>query len=330
MAFFRPSLLAALVPVSLVACSSSPSPDPVIVPEGTHYHFVANKALVPTTNATAREYGLDLGASDKNVPDGTVDNQLGMVLGTLAGMGFKIQDTLDLAVNEGSIILLVDFQTKDLQSSSAAGLQVLLGDKTTAMPMPCNGSADTTCAHHLDGTGTFTIASNSPTNAALAGKIVGGVFTGGPGNITLQIALGGTQAITLNLIAARAKLTGVTDTTVGSAVLAGALTQDDLNTKVLPAIQQQLVPIIARDCTAPTMPPACGCVDGSTGKTILGLFDTTPKDCAVTVSEIQNNQLIKSLLAPDICSTASCVQPDALSLGIKLTAVKGTFTVAGQ
>jgi hypothetical protein len=340
MAFFRPFLLAALVPMSVAACGGDSTPG-TITPEGTHYHYVANRALVPTTNAMAREYGLDIGAADKNVPDGTIDNQLGMVLGTLAGMGFKIQDTLDVAVSEGNIILLLDYQTKDLQTSSAAGIQALLGDKATAMPAACNAGETYTCntatppvcmgcGHHLAGTGMFGISASSPTNAALSGKIIGGTFTGGPGNITLQIALGGTMAITLNLIAAHAKLSGVTDTTVGSAILAGALTQEDLNTKVIPAIQQQLVPIIMRDCSALSTPPACGCMDGSTGKTVLGLFDTDPKDCSVTVAEIQNNSLIKSLLAPDVCSTATCAQPDALSLGIKLTAVKGAFTPAGQ
>ncbi|HEX7699907.1 MAG TPA: hypothetical protein VF403_04270, partial [Kofleriaceae bacterium] len=119
--------------MSLVACGGG---DEVITPVGAHYHFVVNKALVPTNNNESREYGLDLNG------DGTPDNQLGMVLGTLAGMGFKIQDTLDVAVNDGNIILLLDFQAKDLTSAAAAGIQLYLGDKTTAMPAPCNGSAD--------------------------------------------------------------------------------------------------------------------------------------------------------------------------------------------
>ena len=329
MAFTRPFLLATLLSLSVVACGSDPQ-NTVITPEGTHHHYVANKALVPATNTLAKEYGLDLGASDSNKPDGTIDNQLGMVLSTLASMGFKLQESLDLAVNQGNIILLVDFQAKDLTSASAAGVQVYLGDKATAMPAPCNGSADMTCAHHLAGTGMFTISASSPTNAALAGAIAGGTFAGGPGNITLQIALGGTGAITLDLIGARAKISGVTDTTIGSAILGGLLTQTDLNTKVLPAIQAQLGPIITRDCNMLTAPPGCGCTAGSTGRTLLDLFDKAPVDCAVSVAEIQANSLIHSLLAPDVCSTATCTQPDALSLGIKLTAVAGTFTPAGQ
>jgi len=263
-------------------------------------------------------------------------------------MGFKIKDNINLAVADGSLILLADFQTKDFNNTSAAGIQAFLGANPN--PPACNGSADTTCQHHLTGTASFDLAANQPGNAALAGKIVNGTFTGGPGDLALQIALGGQNPIQLDLIGARAKGQGLSATNLGmttnpntatastaeGVVLAGALTQDDLNNKVIPAIQQQLVPIIQRDCCGlPTSPqptcnatsnPPCGCTDGSTGKTILGLFDTTPKDCMVTVSEIQNNSLIMSLLAPDVTINGKM----ALSLGIQVTAVGATYTPPGQ
>lgn len=318
---FRPTLLAAaaILP-SLVACGGD---DGQPVPEGTHYHYVANKVFVPTSGSEAQKYGLDLNN------DGTVDNALGQVLSALGSMGFNLQETLDTAVNEGSIILLADFQTKDFNASSAAGIQVFLGENP--MPAACNGTDDTTCGHHLDGNGMFSVAANSPQNAALAGKIVGGTFKGGPGKLSLQIALGGTDAIQLDLIGARAQASGITDSAIGTAssggiIFAGAVTKEDLDNKVIPAIQSQIAPLIERDCTDPTMPPACGCMDGSTGKQILGLFDTNPKDCAVSVDEIKGSTLIMSLLSPDVTVDGKM----ALSLGIKATAVKATYTVAGQ
>jgi hypothetical protein len=327
---FRPFLLAAvLMPMSLVACGGDDGGN--VVPEGTHYHYVANNVYVPTSNTQAREYGLDLNA------DGTVDNQLGMVLSTLAGMGFDIQATIDTAVAEGSIILLADFQTKDFMNTTAAGVQVYLGENPT--PAACTGTemydpvAKTGCKHHLDGSGSFSISASSPENAALGGKIVNGTFTGGPGDLSLQIALGGTTAIKLDLIGARAKASSISETMIGSGttggiVFGGAVTKEDIDTKVIPAIQAQLVPIISEDCpgTDPNATPACACMADSTGKTILGLFDTNPKDCKVTVEEIKTNSLIVSLLAPDVTVNGKM----ALSLGIKATAVKATYTVAGQ
>jgi hypothetical protein len=314
---FRPFMLAAAC-MPLLACGGE---DGQPEPQGEHYHYVANEVFVPTTNTQAREYGLDLNG------DKTVDNQLGMVLSTLAGMGFEIQGTIDKSVAEGDIILLVDFQTEDFSSTTAAGIQVFLGD----MPAPAACNTGETfesggCAHHLDGSGSFAIAANSPSNAALAGKIINGTFTGGPGDLTLQIALGGTTAIQLDLIGARAKATTINDSTIGSVILGGAITKEDIDNKVIPAIQGQLGPIIAEDCTMLSSPPDCGCASGSTGKTILGLFDTMPKDCNVTVDEIKNNNLIVSLLAPDVTINGKM----ALSIGVKATAVKATYTAPNQ
>lgn len=329
---FRPFMLAAVVlPMSLVACGGDEG-EGNVVPEGEHYRYVADTVLVPTTQTQAREYGLDLDG------DGPVDNTLGMVLSTLGGMGFDVQTTIDTAVAEGDIVLLLDFQTKDFMNTTKAGVQVFLGD-LVAPTVACNTGEtynDVTmmgCGRHLSGTGNFAVSANSPTNAALGGKIVNSQFKGGPGNLSLQIALGGTEAIQLDLIGARAKGSGITATEIGSLVFGGAISKNDIEMKVIPAIVDQITPIIARDCDMLTNPAGgCGCDDPSTGKTILGLFDTKKadgsdgKDCAVTVEEIKTNSLIVSLLSPDV--TINGVE--ALSLGIKATAVGAVYTVSGQ
>jgi len=326
MASIRPlfALAAAALPLSFAACGGDDGG--TVIPEGEHYQFVSKKAYVPTNNNQAREYGLDLNK------DKTVDNQLGMVLGTLSSMGFDLQGGIDTAVAEGSIILLIDFQTKDFTNSSAAGLEVILGDNP--MPAACNAGEEhcnmatppvcNGCGHHLQGGASFTVKQSM--DAAVGGKIVNGTFNGGPGNITLQIALGDTSApIVLSLIGARAKASGISADKIDSVILAGALTETDLNEMVLPAIQKQIEPIITRDCPMPTMPPGCGCAANSTGKTVLDLFDGgltgSTKDCKVSVEEIKGNSLIQSLLAPDVTIDGKM----ALSLGIKVEAVKATF-----
>ena len=319
MAFRALLLAAALVPMTLAACGGSGDDQPT--PEGPHYHYVANKVFVPTSSNESREYGLDLNG------DGTVDNQLGNTLAALKSQGgFDVQTTIDTSVNEGSIILLAAFQTKDFTSSSAAGIQVFLG--SNPMPAACNGSADTTCGHHLDGTGSFDIDPNGPSNAALSGKIVGGTFTGGPGNLSLQIAVGGTEPIQLDLIGAKAKASGITDTQIGSGtsggvIFAGAITKNDIDTKIIPAIQPQLETTIMRDCTQ--VLPDCGCMASSTGSTILSFFDAN-KDCHVSLDELKTNSLVMSLLQPDVTIDGQM----ALSIGVKATAVKATYTVTGE
>ena len=155
-----------------------------------------------------------------------------------------------------------------------------------------------------------------------------------PGDLSLQIALGGTDPIQLNLLGARVLASTNTSTTVGSisgtsvtggVVFAGAITSDDINNKVIPQVAAELGPVIAKDCTMLTMPPDCGCPDGSTGKTILGLFDTN-KDCMVTSDEIKNNSLIMSLLAPDVTVEGK----QALSLGIKAILVGASYTAPNE
>ena len=62
---------------------------PVVIdappPPPGHHHYVIDSLLVPTNNTMARDYGFDLNN------DGAIDNQLGMVLGTLASMGLDVQ-----------------------------------------------------------------------------------------------------------------------------------------------------------------------------------------------------------------------------------------------
>lgn len=304
----QPLLLLSALP--LMACAE----DGVAPPSGPHYTYVVSGAQVPVSNNSARELGLDLDGNK------TVDNALGMVLGTLVQQGFDLQTSITEAIDQGDIILLLDLQTNSFSKTSGAGLSVKLGDKDTTTPAPCTSDTDMTCRKHLDGNGMFAVASGSPEGVAVNGKIVGGTFNGGPGNFSLKIALGGPEGIQLDLIGARAKATGMSEAGISSVILAGALPAEDLETKVLPAIHGQIVPIIMEDCPNAGQPD-CGCEAGSTGRTILTLFDTTPKNCMVTIEEIKGNSLIQSLLSPDVTINGR----QALSLGLKVEAVKGTF-----
>jgi hypothetical protein len=335
MAFHRQYLFVTLaaLSMSLVACGSDGGGTK---PTGTHYKYVTSQLSVPASHDQAVQYALDL---DGN---GTKDNQLGMALSALAGY-FNLQNAVDTAIAEGDIIFLIDYQTSDFNSSGGAGFQVYLGKDPN--PAACNSGETYTCTmatppvcmgcgHQLTGSGMFTIDPAGPTNAALTGKVAGGTFTGGPGNLTLPLTIAGAN-LTLDLIGARVSMMGATATGIGSAssggaILAGAITQDDLNTKVLPAIGTALVPLIQRDCCGlPTSPggatcnptgnPACGCT-GSTGKQILSLFDSN-HDCMVSTQEIMSQGLIQSLLAPDVTIGGK----QALSLGVKVTGVGATF-----
>jgi hypothetical protein len=288
---------------------------------------VSKASVVPSTLAGNRltDLALDLGSPRSSTPDGTVDDRLGEALGVLATF-FDVQTTVDTAVSHGSIILLIDFQTKDFTTTSNAGLAVKFG--ANPVPAACSSPTDMTCGNHLTGNPSFSIATDSPTDASLGGTIVNGTFNGGPGDVTLQIALGSTTPIELNLLHARAKANSISETGIMSANVGGLLTTADLTTKVGPAIQTQVAEIIATDCTPAAPPPGCGCLTGSTGKQIMDLIDgdlDMVRDCQITTEELLGFPIVKSLLGPDSCSKDSCTAPDALSVGVKVEAVKATF-----
>lgn len=323
------SILASAVSLSLVACGGGgddDTGDDVVDPAGTHSQYVMSEILLPTTATQANMFGLNLDGDPQNRPD----NALGSILSTLAGQGnFDIQASLDAQVAEGSIVLLTDIQATDLAMASGVGLRVYLGENPSIAP--CADANDMVCGNHLEGTASFEIDPASPTDALLVGSIIGGRFTGGPGTVTIQISLvEGGAPLTLDLIGARVEIGAVSATGLMSGKLGGAITQADLDNVVLPAMVDIMTTTFEDDCMGTA--PAC-CDAGSTGETLMDLFDEND-DCTVDLTELKNNSLISSLLAPDVdlldgsgnFAPRSDNVKDSLSLGIAFTGVNGTFT----
>jgi hypothetical protein len=310
------------LPLSIVACGGSDAPG-TIAPEGTHYGYVVSKTTaVPAVGHLPSELGLDLGSTTSATPDGKVDNQLGQALVSLSAFMLDVQGALDTAVNNGTISLLIDFQTKDFVSTGNAGVQIKFG--MNPVPAACN--PDKTCGHQFNGDAMFQIAANSPNDAQLGGKIVNGTFDSQAGDLALQIALGANPSpIELPLHHGRVKATMITDTRM-SATIGGVLTVEDLSAQIGPVIKAQVDALLAANCTPASPPPGCGCTS-TTAMTLLqadGVTGTAP-DCAITVEELLSHPVVKTFLKADSCSMDSCAKADSLSVGIKVEAVKATF-----
>jgi hypothetical protein len=281
---------------------------------------VVSRLELPASQTTELKLDID--------DDGDKENALGAVLAALAlqsGGSLNLQDSLDQSIRRGEITLLADFQTTSFDNAQNAGLRVYLGKIGT--PAACvEPSNDTTCGKHLDGSGTFTLEEGSPTDSLVAGSVVGGRFRGGPGKLKLQLALEGSK-IDLNLINAQVQLTATADAIDGSmnrTIVAGAITKDELEANVLPAVRTTIQSIVARDCPG-TVAPDCSCVPGSTGKTLASLFDKNPVDCQVSLDEVKNSPFIKTLLKPDLDLLPPVGENDSMSVGVGVTAVKGSF-----
>lgn len=331
-------ILAAALPFSLFACggdegSNTPMVDSgpaVCTPEGDHT-YVVNKVNIPLSPAEAEvTYGFDLDG------DESPENTVGRTLANLGSvLNIDVVGAVDGAINDGSAILLLNVQSADLTNASCAGVSVYLGDN--ASPTPCADDQDTVCSRHLDGSGSFDISTNSPTDARVTGRIVSGSFALGPddapGTVTIELpVIAGTPPLRLTLIGARIEIGQVSDTGLMEGRLGGAVPLEDVESSVLPTIHALVEGIIATDCTGAA--PNCCADPESQGAQILGLFDEN-NDCQVPQEELRANSIISTLLDPDIDlidDASGTYAPnvdgadDSLSLGIGFTATTGTFT----
>ncbi len=280
---------------------------------GTKYRYVVNSETVPSTTQEAKADGLDLNG------DGAVDNQFGMVIASFAGMGTTTQSSVDTAISHGTTIMLGVLETTDFTTATSAGFMIYTG--ANPMPMPCANAQDTVCGHHLTGTGTFDISTSSVIDPPLVGNFVAGTLTTPVGDSTMPLPLEfGAAPFTVNMIGARVKVTGASATGL-TAILAGGILMSDITNNVYPAVAAGFSAVAAPDCTMPNNPPSCGCTSGSTGATIIGLFDAN-HDCTITATEIGSNSLIMALFAPDLTIDGM----PAISVGVLVTAVTGSFT----
>ncbi len=273
--------------------------------------YVANKITLPSTSTQSKELGCDL---DGN---GVPDNQLGNILSALRGM-IDTQMGIDDAVNTGSVLVLFDVVSKSgimTAASGQAGVAVNLGKYSSAM---------FNMATAFSGMGMFMI---DGMQYKLGGSIANGVGNFGPGNLTLKIALvAGTAPFSADLISASVANVAISATGLMGGKICGAITEMDLNNKVLPTIANLLKDKVAGG--------------GSTATTLCQLFDTMDPKCAATAAdcanfgptmmppancisdvEIRENAIIKSVLKPDVTLNGT----KALSLGLGFTAVVARF-----
>jgi hypothetical protein len=285
--------------------------DPVI-PVLPYRYYVIDKLTLPETSAEAKSIGLDLDA------DGDVDNKLGDVIATLTSMGVDAPATVTESIDHGDTILLARVGTTSFQDAPQATLETFSGaDPSVA---PCNGSADTTCRRHLQGGTSFT-AMADPTGKPLLGTFGAGTFYGTSGELVVRVALFGAEPIDLVLMGSKAQLTMATDTAIGKAQLAGAVSQEDIDGVVMPAVHQNMSAAVAGDCTNPASIPDCGCATGSDGKSAIAMFDKDPVDCQISYTEIADNALVKAMLSPDVELNGK----KGISLGVTATMVTATF-----
>lgn len=276
-----------------------------------HFGFVFNQVTMPASPAEATAVGFDLNGDDR------VDNKFGQVTATLTQQGFAINDGITIATQDGTTLVLADLQAASLSDSATATFATYYGADPN--PTPCAAPSD--CGHHLDGTGSFTIAATSPSVTPTPGSVAASSFTGVGGQLPFAFGfLGG--VLDLSLHDAHVELSTLSDAGFDPGRIGGSIPQSDIDAKIYPALVTAFSAVVARDCTGNT-PPDCGCAASSAGRTYIQTMDAN-HDCAVTLDEIQANAAISNLFAPDLDTDGDTVL-DSLSCAFSVTGVKATF-----
>jgi hypothetical protein len=266
---------------------------------------------------TLREDGVPPAASSLDLDgDGLVDNAIYQIVGALeSASGYKFQPRIDAAIDRGELLMLTTYQGTGEGGTGA--FTTLKG----ANPSPAPCASDSTCGHHLTGTASFTVAADSWRTAPLMG-VDTTPYKGGPGQLVVEMLVFGTHPFQVPLFGARVQLNSASvPGTIGDGVLAGAITQGDLDTIVIPAFQRGMQEDIDADCNDPNTPPACGCTANSAGGKWVQMFDASA-DCKISPAEVSNNDLIKTLLAKDVMIDGTA----GLSFGVRFSAAAGQFT----
>jgi hypothetical protein len=291
-------------------------------PNGTDTQYVADSVQVPASGGQASSLGLDLDG------DGISDNALGQNLSILVMQGIDLQGAINEAVDAGTIIVLANLKATALDNATGVGISFYLGANPN--PEPCTDPEDiTTCGQHLSGDASFDLAANSPSDALIVGQLINGAFeTTASGDVTLELDLLG-ETLVLNLIAARTAFNASANG-LASGRLGGAITEDEARNNILPVLVTLVTGLVAADCMG-TEDPCC--TGGSTGAVLYDVFDTDD-DCAVSDAEVENNDLVNTILSPDLdlLDASGNLNPnsdevnDSISLGLGFSAVGAVFT----
>ena len=249
-----------------------------------------------TLPKSSTDHALDVDGDEKT------DNQLGAIFGALAtaakGVFTGLQAGVDEQLSTGQLILLLDLMATSTSNAPAARGQLHYGvdlDKN-----PKNNAASGQA---------YGIASNSPSNLVLNGRISGGRLVV-RGDVAVPLPFGRTPLI---VTLKKGQLT--------ADVGASGLTNGRLTGAVpLTEVTQRLMPMIAQIMDFYYK-------DRRTAASIKALMKTwfdTNGDGSVTVAELKANPLISLLIKADV-DTDGDGTDDALSLGVGFTTVACTI-----
>lgn len=298
---------------------------------GAGFPLAVSQLTLPSSSG-GKSFAADLDG------DGRPDNQLKSILDTLALGGFELQTSLDQAIADGALVNLIALRTAKTDTSPCVG--VLLGQaepRKTGQPRP-----------KFDGTDMFTLGLKPP--ALLAGKLAAGMLsTTAPKDqkateeqvFELRLALSGLD-LTLPLRGAHIEGTLEADGVnwrIRNGALHGAISQQDVDGRLLPGIADGLTKLIHSDPFSSTTQTLINLFESKTGTASVtkcmvaaSCCRTSPTTCTILPEEVKNSP-IGGVLAPDVhvlddkgkWAPVPRGTPNGLSVGVGFSAISASF-----
>ena len=271
----------------------------------TRGHAV-DELLLPTSGAQASARAIDLDG------DAGPENQFGSVLAVMVtNLEFDIPQMTQQSVLAGSIVHLVEVSSVDpaFSNDPAAAATWYVGKPTAAPPA-------------FDGTDLFEF-DPAVDSARFVAPLANGAFVSAnpvtarpPAVLAVGIRVG-SQVVTLSLWGARLAFT-VDANGLSTGQVNGAILQEEMDNVFVPALALAFDEIVHDE------------PGSDRAMALLDLFDDAPMDGSITVPEVAGDELMASLLAPDLdlfdpnggyAPNPNGSTPDAMSFGFGFTAV---------
>ena len=233
--------------------------------------------------------------------DGVQDNKLGQIADAIdkaaPGMSWttQLQSYMADSISRGTYLALMQIlgKTTALDTQPAARIKIDLGND------PDNNPAD-----NFSGSEELGLNPSSPGDT-LDGSISGGKLTAGPGEVNIPFVVGGGQLLLVPF--KQAVLTGaVSPAGIANGQLSGAVTKQDMDSKLLPAFAAYFTESLK------TM------TDAANKAMLQKLFDPDA-DGTVTAAELKGS-IVGIALQPDVDTTGDGIK-DAISGGFGFSSV---------
>lgn len=271
--------------------------------------YLMDAISVPESADDAVAVALDL---DGN---GQPDNALGGLLAALHNSAdLPIAAAQMQAVESGHILQLVGIDAASLDDASSIPVLVSRGIDLDGDPADNVSGAEGFALDPLDGA-----------DGQLTGVLIGGRLRAGPGTAPIQLAMFGVtpEVVALRGVGARLRVAAATGDGLAGGRSCGALTDEEADSVLIPAMGRAVDSIVQRDCDG------AACTPGSQGEQLAGFFDENA-DGMVSEEEFRASSLIQSTIGNpdlDLFDADGVFNPrmdgikDSLSLCLGFTAV---------